>query len=96
MLQVTGDMWHLTHDTWHVSRDIWHMTSDSWGRWNFSQNFSSLALTVWESSFDEDILTQSWLTEWMSYKGVYRTAPTTSGLLKLDGVGPIDNRPYNN
>ena len=26
-------------------------------------------------------------------KAVYRTAPATPGLLKLDGVGPVDNRP---
>ena len=30
-------MWHVTCDTWHVRR-----------RWTFSQNYSSLTLTVWE------------------------------------------------
>ena len=29
----------------------------------------------------------------MSYKGVFRTALATPGLLKLDKVGPVDNRP---
>ena len=37
----------------------------------------------------------------MNYEAVYRTAPATPGLLiirrrsavKLDGVGPVDNRP---
>ena len=32
----------------------------------------------------------------MNGKGVYRTAPATTGLLivlKLDRVGPVDNRP---
>ena len=45
---VTCDVWHVTCDTWHVTRD---MTRDTWhvtclGGWTFSQNFSSLALTV--------------------------------------------------
>ena len=47
---VTCDTWHVTPDTWHVTRDTWHLTHDTWhmtgrGRWNFCQNFSSLALT---------------------------------------------------
>ena len=46
-------MWHVTCDTWHVTCDIWHVASDTWhmtggGRWTFSQDFSALALTVWE------------------------------------------------
>ena len=32
-------MWHVTCDMWHVTRGR---------RWTFPQNFSSLALTVWE------------------------------------------------
>ena len=45
---VTCDTWHVTRDTWHVTwRDTWHMTCDMFGGgWTFSQNFSSLALTV--------------------------------------------------
>ena len=43
MRHVTCDMWHVTCDTWHVTHDMWHMTGST-----FSQNFSSLALTVWE------------------------------------------------
>ena len=39
------DMWHLTCDTWHVTCDTWNVTSG--GRWTFSQNDSSLALTVY-------------------------------------------------
>ena len=35
-----------TCDTWHVTYTMWHMTVG--GRWTFSQNLSSLALTVWE------------------------------------------------
>ena len=43
-------MWHMTHDTWHVTRDIWHF----WRR-TFSQNFSSLALTVCDIWYYEDL-----------------------------------------
>ena len=32
----------------------------------------------------------------ISDKTVYRTAPATLGLLKLDGVGPVDNRASTN
>ena len=39
-------MWQVTGDMWHVTRDMWHMTGG--GSWTFSQNVSSLALTVWE------------------------------------------------
>ena len=33
------------------------------------------------------------MTELINYGAVCRTAPATPGLLKLDGVGPVDNRP---
>ena len=61
-------MWHVTRDTWHVTRDTWHVTCDTWHGvvWIFSQNFSCLALTVWDL--------------WC----VYRTAPATLGLLKMN------------
>ena len=38
-------MWHVTHDMWHVRCDTWNVTHG--GGWTFSQNCSSLALTVW-------------------------------------------------
>ena len=38
-LILTQDMWHVTHDMWHVTHG---------GGCAFSQNFSFLALTVWE------------------------------------------------
>ena len=69
--KVTGDRWHIISDTWHVTCG---------GRWNFFQNFISLALLVWEWRFDEDILTN---LDSMNYVAVYRTAPTTPGRLKL-------------
>ena len=40
-------------DTWHVTRDMWHMTR--LGGWTFSQNFSSLALTVCDLWYYEDL-----------------------------------------
>ena len=47
-----------------VKRDTLHMTYDMWGRWTFFKNFRSLALTVWEWRFVEDILTKDeWLTQ---------------------------------
>ena len=56
-------IWHVTCDMWQVKRDMWHVTCDVWhvtccGGWAFSQNFSSLALTIWEWKCFEDILSQ--------------------------------------
>ena len=50
---MTRDMWHVTRDTWHVTRDTGHMTR--LGGWTFSQNFSSLALTVCDLWYYEDL-----------------------------------------
>ena len=49
---VTLDTWHVTQDTWHLTPDMWHVTH-GWG-WTFSQNFSSLALPVWDTQCLED------------------------------------------
>ena len=38
---------------WHVTRDTWHMTC--LGGWTFSQNLSSLALTVCDLGYYEDL-----------------------------------------
>ena len=80
---MTCDTWHLTHDMWHVTSDIWHATHDLWqvglgGRWSFSHNFSSLALTVFEWRCFEGSV-----TDLINNKGVCRTAPATPGLLKI-------------
>ena len=50
---VTFDMWLVICDLWQVTLDMWHTTCDMWhvtdgGRWTFSQNIRSLALTAWE------------------------------------------------
>ena len=55
---LTGDMRHETHDMWNVTHDIWHMTVG--GMWTLIQNFSSLAITVWEWMCFEDIFTKDY------------------------------------
>ena len=67
--KVTSDMWHVTHDTWHVTcdetRDTWHVTC--FGGWTFSQNFSSLALTVCDLWYYEDLEEKDeWINELMN------------------------------
>ena len=69
----------ITCDTWHLTRDtgMWHMTGGE--RYTFSQNVSSLALTVWEWRFVEDISTNhQWMNQSVSQAvngGDCRTAP---------------------
>ena len=77
-------MWHVTCDTWHVTRDcdMWHVTR--LGGWTFSQNFSSLALTVCDLWYYEDLEERDdSITEYISDEAVYRTALPTPGLLKI-------------
>ena len=98
MWHLTCDTWHLTCDTWHLTPEIWHLTPDMWhmtydmchvthrGWWTLCQNFRSLALMVWVwrclqySEQKDDQLNQ--LMQWISDKGVCRTAPAKPGLLK--------------
>ena len=47
------DMCHVTQDLWHMTCDAWHMTDGV--MWTFSQNLSSLSLTVWEWRCSEDL-----------------------------------------
>ena len=60
------------------------MWRDTLGGWTFSQIFSSLALTVWDLWYYEDLekKAHSILNQWMNDEAVYRTAPATPGLLK--------------
>ena len=70
---MTGDMWQVTVDMWHVTR---------LGGWTFSQNFSSLGLTVCDLWYYEDLEEKDdWMNQLMNDKAVYRTAPATPGLL---------------
>ena len=48
-----------TRDPWQVTGDIWHMTHSV--GWTFSQNFSSLALPLWDWHCIEDIWTKGWM-----------------------------------
>ena len=59
---VKCDMWHALHDTWHMTHDMWLVTY--WeGGWTFFLNFSSLALTVWDLWYFEDVEEKAdWLT----------------------------------
>ena len=60
------------------------MTCDMWqvvGGWIFSQNFSSLALIVWDLWYLEDWGKGS-LNKSISNRGDCRTTPATPGLLK--------------
>ena len=79
MWHMTCDMWHMTYDTWHETHETWHVTGC--GEWTFSQNFSSLAITIC------DLLWRfggkGWLTESVNYKGVCRTAPAIAGLFNI-------------
>ena len=76
-------MWHETRDTWQVvTRDMWHVTC--FGVWTFSQNFSSLALTVCDLWYYEDLEEKDdSLNQSISDEAVYRTAPATPGLLNI-------------
>ena len=63
----------MTCDTWHVTRDMWHVTCDTWhvahlgGGWTYSQNFSSLALTVCDLWYYEDLEEKDdSVTEWIN------------------------------
>ena len=81
----------MTRDTWHMTCDTWQVTCER--RWTFSQNFKSLAHTVWEWRCFEDIWTKGSPTLLISSEGVCRTAPATLGLLKNMGfIFPVLSR----
>ena len=61
---------------------MWHVTRDMYGGMNILSNFSSLALTVCDLWYYEDLEEKAhWLTQSMNDEAVYRTAPATLGLL---------------
>ena len=84
MWHVTHDMWHVTCDTWHITRDTWHMTFDLFGGWTFSQNFSSLALTVCDLWYYEDLEEKA---DWINcsinqWRGCLKNSPGYTGSVK--------------
>ena len=73
-------MWQVTRDTWHVTCLV---------GWTFSQTFISLALTVCDLCYYEDLEEKDDLiNELINHKAVYRTAPATPGLLIIGKKGP--------
>ena len=87
MLHVTCDMWHVTR-----ARDTWHVTCLR--GWTFSQNFSSLARTVCDLWYYEDLEEKDdWLDQWINEKiydkAVCRMAQATPGLLKTFAMSKI-------
>ena len=86
MWHVICDMWHVTPDMWHVTHDTWHVTC--LGGWTFSQNSSSLALTVCDLWYYEDLEEKAdsvneLINELINHEAVYRPAPATPGLLNI-------------
>ena len=67
-----------------TTKNIWHMTCC--GRLTLSQNFRSLAHTVRIIMFwrlGEKGWPAELINEWISDKGVFRTAPATPGMLNI-------------
>ena len=73
-------------DTWHMTSDTWHVTCDEcWGL-NILSKFQlpssyGLGETEFWRYFNERIT--EWLNQWISDKGVCRSAPATPGMLKI-------------
>ena len=64
---------------------MWHITHDMFGGGTFSQNFGSLALTVCDLWYYEDLGEKAYsLNQLMNDEADYRTAPATQGLLMTD------------
>ena len=72
---------------WHLARDMWHLTRDGWGEVNFSQNFSSIAFTLWKWRFVEDIFTSVLL-------GYFRVPENRTCGQKYYRIGPWTARKY--
>ena len=88
---VTHHTWHLKHDTWHVKYDTWHLAVGE----HSLKILDPLLLRFGSEGF-WNILRKRMshsMNQWQSW---FWKAPTTLGLSKLDGVGPVDNRPSTN
>ena len=72
--QLMGHKWKCQR---HLTTENWHVTHGVGGGWTFSQNFSSLALTVWVY----------WCCEDMEEKGqsINKSVTATLGLLITKG-----------
>ena len=101
--KITHDMWHMTHEMWRGTLDMWHVTRS--GRWKFSLNFMSLALTVWKWRCFYLEEKDDWVHEGMNDEGVCRTAGSVNkwdivmqwklaySRRKWWAVQPLDQRP---
>ena len=100
-------LWPIKHPHWtlpylyekkkdlslHVTCDTWHMTHGV--GWTFSQHFSYLAQTVWDSWCCEYFKEKDELMNQLTnYKAVCRTAPATPGLLKQACCAGCRRRPF--
>ena len=69
-----------------ITRNMWHMTRHMWHVICETCDMRNSILMTFSQR----------ITQSINYEGVCRTALATPGLLKLDGVGPVDNRPSTN
>ena len=75
---MTCDKWHMTCYTWHVTHDTWHVTIDTLhvtclGWWTFFQNFRSLAFTVCDFWYYEDLEEKAHsANEGINHEAVYK------------------------
>ena len=76
MWHMIRDMWHMTCDMGHVTRDMWHVLG---GEHSLKISAPCLLRFV---IYDNMKIWRKRLTDLMSDKAVYRTAPATPGLLK--------------
>ena len=84
---MKGDTWQVTGDTWHMTHSV---------GWTFSQNFSSLALLVWDWQCFEYISTNHQLVSYsINHEAVCRTALATPGLLKIRLTNLVDLAEWN-
>ena len=85
-------MWQVTHEMLHVTHHTSHITHDTWWWVNILSKFQipssyGLGLMMFWRFGGKGWLNQ-WTNEWISDKGVCRTAPATPGLL-ISLEGPL-------
>ena len=89
---MTSDTWHVTPNKWHVTCDMWHMVGGK-----HSLKISAYYL-YWFGIHDAVKIGRKRMTkitnEWITSVFVEYPRHTTGLLIKLDGVGPVDNRPF--
>jgi hypothetical protein len=96
---VTCDTWHVTHDMWHMTCDTWHLTHDRSGEVELLSKFQLPSSYRTDGTVGSDPVSTSLtyrqfrkrmshsINQWINYEGVYRTAPATPGLSKIERLG---------